>query len=121
MTPLPSPSLQRLAEELLSRQAELLDQLRSASVATDQGDTVHDLKDMAEEEIRRAVDNVTFTHVADELKQIAGALRRLEQGSYGICQDCGEPIDERRLLALPATPVCADCQRVRETGAEGPH
>lgn len=121
MTTLPSPSLQRLAEELLSRKAELLDQLRSASAPGDQGGTVHDLKDVAEEEIRRAVDNVTLIHIADELKQIAGALRRLEHGSYGVCEDCGEPIDERRLLAVPATPVCADCQRVREIGAEGPH
>jgi RNA polymerase-binding transcription factor DksA len=51
------------------------------------------------------------------------ALERLKKGTYGICLDCGEPIDRARLNALPAAKRCLDCQRRLEihytSGARG--
>ncbi len=44
-----------------------------------------------------------------ELREIERALRRLEEGSYGECTECGEPISERRLGALPYASLCFDC------------
>jgi RNA polymerase-binding protein DksA len=44
-----------------------------------------------------------------ELREIERALRRLEEGSYGECLDCGEPIAEPRLKALPYTSRCVAC------------
>lgn len=41
--------------------------------------------------------------------QLAGALRRLENGSYGICTECEGPISYERLLVFPETPVCVRC------------
>ena len=38
------------------------------------------------------------------VRQIDGALARLRAGSYGECEECGEPIDEERLAVLPFTP-----------------
>jgi DnaK suppressor protein len=49
-----------------------------------------------------------------ELQRIAAALRRLEDGGYGDCQDCGEPIDVRRLDMDPAATLCIRCATVRE-------
>ncbi|MBI3971338.1 MAG: TraR/DksA C4-type zinc finger protein [Chloroflexi bacterium] len=46
-----------------------------------------------------------------ELDRIA---RRLEQGSYGTCEQCGAEIPEERLAALPDTTLCVACQRQRE-------
>jgi RNA polymerase-binding protein DksA len=43
------------------------------------------------------------------LEEIKGALDRIEQGSYGICQECGREIAHARLEALPFTPHCIDC------------
>src|SRR5262245_61798442 len=40
------------------------------------------------------------------LQAIEDALRRIEEGSYGLCRDCGEPIAEARLNAIPWTRVC---------------
>jgi RNA polymerase-binding transcription factor DksA len=37
------------------------------------------------------------------------ALERIENGTYGICQKCGKPIDEERLEANPAATVCSEC------------
>lgn len=47
--------------------------------------------------------------------EIDGALARLRAGSYGECEECGEPIDEERLAVLPFTPHCVDCRRRAES------
>lgn len=44
-----------------------------------------------------------------EIRKIEAALDRIRQGTYGICVNCGDPIDEKRLDAVPAAPLCADC------------
>ena len=57
-------------------------------------------------------------HIALKLKQtdakilqaIEEALQRIDKGTYGICRDCGEPIAEARLNAIPWTRVCITCK-----------
>jgi DnaK suppressor protein len=44
------------------------------------------------------------------LNAINEALERIEKGSYGVCRDCGEPIAEARLNAIPWTRVCITCK-----------
>jgi DnaK suppressor protein len=44
------------------------------------------------------------------LQAIEGALRRIEEGSYGVCKECGEPIAEARLNAIPWTRSCKACK-----------
>ena len=44
------------------------------------------------------------------LQAIEEALFRLEQGTYGVCRDCGEPIAAARLSAIPWTRVCIACK-----------
>jgi DnaK suppressor protein len=44
-----------------------------------------------------------------ELARIASALERLEQGEYGYCVTCGEPIAPKRLELDTATPLCVNC------------
>jgi DnaK suppressor protein len=46
--------------------------------------------------------------------QLDEALRRLDEGLYGICADCGEPIGEARLKALPFARRCVACQEQAE-------
>ena len=46
-----------------------------------------------------------------EIGQIREALRRIAQGSYGVCVQCGEPIDPKRLAALPTATRCISCAR----------
>lgn len=48
------------------------------------------------------------------------ALMRIKEGSYGVCTRCGEPIDERRLEALPTARFDAECQ-ARLEQARGAH
>ena len=51
------------------------------------------------------------------LQAIEEALGRLEQGTYGVCRDCGEPVAEARLKAIPWTRVCISC---KEKQSEAP-
>ena len=44
------------------------------------------------------------------LQAIDEALMRIEKGSFGVCKDCGEPIAEARLNAIPWTRVCITCK-----------
>lgn len=44
-----------------------------------------------------------------EIREIDRALRRIEDGSFGECTECGEPVNEARLKALPYTSLCIDC------------
>jgi DnaK suppressor protein len=44
------------------------------------------------------------------LQAIEEALSRLDKGTYGVCRDCGEPIAEARLKAIPWTRVCITCK-----------
>ena len=44
-----------------------------------------------------------------EIKQIRAALERIAKGEYGVCVRCGEPIDPKRLKALPTAVTCIAC------------
>lgn len=116
-----SPLTRQLAAQLRQRAAELrlvLQHHAGAAVsATDNPPDVQDFKDVAAEDRQAIIDEATLANATAELHQIVAALRRVDDGSYGECQDCGEPIDERRLLALPATPFCTACQAIHERPA----
>jgi DnaK suppressor protein len=50
------------------------------------------------------------------LLQIDEALGRIDEGSYGFCTNCGQPMAEKRLTAVPWAPYCIDCQELAEKG-----
>jgi DnaK suppressor protein len=49
------------------------------------------------------------------LREIDAALQRIEDGTYGVCEGCGKPIEEERLEAIPWTRLCIDDARKQET------
>jgi RNA polymerase-binding protein DksA len=44
-----------------------------------------------------------------EIRQLEAALKRISDGTYGTCVKCGEPIDPRRMKALPTAATCISC------------
>jgi DnaK suppressor protein len=48
------------------------------------------------------------------IAKIKEALERIENGTYGICEVCGEEISEARLKARPVTTLCIDCKTTQE-------
>lgn len=53
-----------------------------------------------------------------QLTKVNQALERMEDGTYGECLECGEPIPEKRLEARPAAVLCIDCKERREQEEE---
>jgi RNA polymerase-binding protein DksA len=50
----------------------------------------------------------------DKLHQIDRALARIDDGTYGICESCGEPIGKMRLMAFPRATLCMTCKQREE-------
>jgi DnaK suppressor protein len=47
-------------------------------------------------------------------RKVKESLRRLENGTYGICESCGDDISQQRLAAWPVSTLCIDCKRKEE-------
>jgi RNA polymerase-binding transcription factor DksA len=71
-------------------------------------------RDLEDQALTRENDDVVQGLLTEGLAQIAAlesALQRIEAGAYGTCADCGRPIAEARLRALPHATHCIDCAR----------
>jgi DnaK suppressor protein len=80
--------------------------------------------DWAEQSTERANDEVLASvrlTCEAELRQVEDALRRLEEGTYGMCRECGEPIEPGRLYSVPHADLCSDCASPRGTGGSHPN
>ncbi len=53
-------------------------------------------------------------HNAERLRQLKHALAKIDNGSYGLCESCGEEIGHSRLLARPEASLCIACQTKAE-------
>ena len=72
--------------------------------------------DLATETFDRELDYTLEDNAEAVLAQIDAALERIENGTYGICEVCGRPIDAARLEARPWASLCIDDQRRQERG-----
>ncbi|MCX9192841.1 hypothetical protein C3Y87_15745 [Carbonactinospora thermoautotrophica] len=64
---------------------------------------------------QREVDLELAASARTVLAEVEAALERIEQGTYGLCESCGEPIAPERLEIVPQARYCVTCQRARET------
>src|SRR5574339_142393 len=96
--------LQQQKQELLARAAKVRADITRSSGPLE--------KDFAEQVVQMENDAVLAgigEATAAELAQINRALAQLDQGTYGICSQCGQPIDARRLQVLPYSDRCISC------------
>ena len=75
----------------------------------DQREALSDHTDIATEESDRDMVLRLNEHDRRLASLLQHALRRVEEGEYGICMECGDDIAERRLLASPTATHCIDC------------
>src|SRR6267143_950990 len=100
---------QRLAEERARRLAlaERLRQEGADPVESSELSTIDQHPaELGTETSERELELTTLTIVEGEVTDIDDALRRLDDGTYGICEECGKPIDEARLEAVPWARYC---------------
>lgn len=114
-TRLTSKELTDFAERLRSERDELSDQLNTIedqSFATTQSDLSGDVgvddesADAGTATFEREKELSIEQNVRDLIAKIERALKRLEAGTFGICEICGKPIEKARLKALPYADLC---------------
>ena len=93
---------------VLERTAVFVDengQIDPTSATSGQGETEHTAV-----EIERRVNDALEAQAREGLAEVEAALARIEAGTYGRCELCGEAIAGERLVAMPATRFCVTCQ-----------
>ena len=113
-----------LSEMLRDREAEIKNKLRLLrEVLPTESTQVKDAEEQSMEDFVLGMDFALMEMESETLRKIDEALRRLEEGSYGDCVECGQKIAEARLKALPFANTCRECQEHREELAESerPH
>jgi DnaK suppressor protein len=112
MEPL-TPEQLTLLKTMLERRIEALSRVEQPQ---------HDASDLPVDEVETSpLDRATVRllndlsreaagHHSAEMRQLRQALARFEDGTYGFCEECGQPIGASRLLARPEARLCIDCQ-----------
>lgn len=102
--------LQKMKRLLLEQKQELLKQTNQEVDVDTEGDETDEIQ--ANQLIE--MNNQLTSRNNAKLNQIDAALRRIEEKTYGVCQDCEEAIPEKRLLMNPYFQTCVSCAEERE-------
>lgn len=102
-------------ESLLRESQQTIDHLRSDGASRYVGDEA----DRARDESEVALELRTRDRYRKLLPKIDAALRRIEDGSYGYCEETGEPIGLKRLEARPIATLSVEAQEIRERAQRG--
>ena len=112
--------LSEVKERLLGRKRRLWQEVKD-QLKSNIGDgyqemlaTARDEEDQATVSLMAETSLTLLGPKRQELEAIEEALQRLEGGSYGYCEVCGQPIEPRRLEIMPETPLCRNCMSHRE-------
>ena len=97
---------------LETKQAELEHVIRNREAITIEKspDALDEVQHAAEREL--AIRNLD--RESQLLRNVRGALRRLDEGTFGVCLHCEEDISPKRLAAVPWTPFCIQCQEIAD-------
>jgi|SRR5689334_9257086 DnaK suppressor protein len=112
--------IKKYKDILETRQAELVEVLRNRDAITIEKspDALDEVQNAAEREL--AIRNLD--RESNLLRNVRAALRRIDEGEFGICVHCEEEISPKRIAAVPWTPFCIACQeaadRAQEEGSE---
>lgn len=113
--------IDEIKQALLAKKANLtrninseLDEMHTAS----EGHHLADMDDLGGDANDEETNYKILEIESAELDQIDYALERIENGTYGVCEECEKPINPERLRALPFASLCISCKRSQEA-AEG--
>ena len=95
---------EKIGVEIKSKQLNLSD------IERDVGDEVDNSMVEQERELNLLLQDREKQH----LEAIEEALQRIETGEYGFCDECGDQIDQKRLMVMPLAQLCITCQQNEE-------
>jgi RNA polymerase-binding protein DksA len=115
--------LKKIRASLLEKKAELgarQKEIEEASFDSTQSDITgevgldEDFADAGTATFERERDLSIKNNIRDLIDQVTRAVERIDDGTYGTCERCGQPIDATRLRELPHASLCLDCKRREE-------
>ena len=111
-----------LRKMLEDRRRELMNavqgKIRDVRASEGKERDVLDQGESSEIDIQEDIEFALIQMKSETLNKVNEALRRLDEGTYGNCFECGEEISEARLRALPFAVRCKDCEEERETAEQ---
>ncbi len=121
MSPLDTSEFQHLLEEqraAVVAAIEYLHRENPGSIKDETSEVTVDnhLAETASVTVDREIDYTLEENEEEVLAAIDAALARIQEGTYGRCQRCGQPIAEGRLRAIPYATLCIDDKRKDERG-----
>ncbi len=92
---------------------ENMEKMKNGEVFVDK-DSIKDVVDAASDELDKAFVMRIRDRELKLIKKIDEALSRIEKGTYGICEECGCDIEDKRLQARPVATLCIACKEEQE-------
>ena len=103
-------SLGNLLEEIIRRQNVLFSALAGINSAQDPIDIADPASSRRDRQFIHSIQQSSYKLIGE----ISALSRRIEDGSFGICDECFDSIDIERLRVQPAATLCINCQKARE-------
>ena len=113
--------IKQFREGLIEERAQLLGQVEDLEAEADvkrwrDAGFDDDPADSGSASFERETAQSLSRHARRLLTEIDDALRRIDEGTFGACESCGQQIDPERLDAIPYARLCMECKRRDETG-----
>ncbi len=106
----------RIRSALVERLCELRSQAyRTLSGMKSETGSIADFIDNASVEANRRIELAIRTREMETIMNIQKTIDRIDRGCFGLCDACGGPISERRLMVKPETVYCRKCQEKKES------
>jgi len=108
--------MKTIKDMLLKKREDLVREIaRRSKASTESGaQDIGDILDSVSEERTRELDMILTDREKRKLAQIDDAIERIEDNTYGLCEDCGVKIPKPRLKVLPFAKYCIECQEKTE-------
>ena len=111
--------LEKYKKQLISERDRIMDEqhaigAHAAEAGYELADYDNHPADTATDTFMREQDQAIGENYKQMLEQINEALRKIDEGTYGMCDRCGQPIHVNRLRAIPFATLCIDCQESLE-------
>jgi DnaK suppressor protein len=108
--------MKTIKEMLLKKREDLVQEIsRRSKASTESGaQDIGDILDSVSEERTRELDMILTDREKRKLAQIDDAIDRIDENTYGLCEECGVKIPKARLRVLPFAKYCVECQEKTE-------
>lgn len=108
--------MEEIKQKLQEEKKQILMELQTQR-AFNQDDSRKDVGDEVDSSVNEQARELSLLmrdRNRERLEAIEEAIQRMQTGDYGFCEECGDPILKRRLIAMPLARMCVNCQQDQE-------